>query len=214
MCILFVCYGEILWNVEGCYQGQIDILLLLIGEVQVQVLGECLVLVDIICVVVLLLLCVQCIVQFVLGSVCVDMLFIELDLQEIVYGEWEGLLVSEINDKDLLWLKVWCEELDIVLMLGGELLCLVLECSWCGLVCVVDGFGEYDILLVVVYDVVNCVILCCIFGLLFFCLWIFCQVLIIFNLFEGFDLDSLEVVCLNDCVYYMLFFGEVKYCVL
>jgi len=146
-----------------------------------------------------------------LGTERAPMLLTEPDLQEIAHGEWEGLLASEIHDKDPSRLQAWRDEPDTVLMPGGESLRLVLERSWRGLARAADGLGEHDTLLVVAHDAVNRVILCRILGLPLSRLWTFRQAPTTLNLLEGPDLDQLEVVRLNDCAHHTPFFGEAKH---
>lgn len=98
-----------------------------------------------------------------------------------------------------------------MLMPGGESLRLVLERSWRGLARATEGLGEHDTLLVVAHDAVNRVILCKVLGLPISRLWTFRQAPTTLNLLEGADLDSLEVVRLNDCAHHTPFFGEAKH---
>ena len=135
----------------------------------------------------------------------------EPELQEIAHGEWEGLLASEIHEKDPSRLRAWREEPDTVLMPGGESLRLVLDRSWRGLARAAEGLGEHDTLLVVAHDAVNRVILCRILGLPISRLWSFRQAPTTLNLLEGPDVEQLEVVRLNDCAHHTPFFGEAKH---
>ncbi|PWB26191.1 histidine phosphatase family protein [Stenotrophomonas sp. SPM] len=211
MRILLARHGETPWNAEGRYQGQIDIPLSPIGEAQAQALGARLASVDITRAVASPLSRAQLTAQLALGADRAAMLQTEPELQEIAHGEWEGLLASEINEKDPSRLKAWREEPDTVLMPGGESLRLVLERSWRGLARAAEGLGEHDTLLVVAHDAVNRVILCKVFGLPISRLWTFRQAPTTLNLLEGPDLDSLEVVRLNDCAHHTPFFGEAKH---
>ena len=111
--------------------------------------------------------------QLALGAARADMLLTEPELQEIAHGEWEGLLASEIHEKDPSRLQAWREEPDTVLMPGGESLRPVLERSWRGLARATEGLGEHDTLLVVAHDAVNRVILCKVLGLPLSRLWTF-----------------------------------------
>ena len=201
MRILLARHGETPWNAEGRYQGQIDIPLSPIGEAQAQALGARLASVDITRAVASPLSRAQLTAQLALGADRAGMLQTEPDLQEIAHGEWEGLLASEINEKDPSRLKAWREEPDTVLMPGGESLRLVLERSWRGLARAAEGLG----------DAVNRVILCKVLGLPISRLWTFRQAPTTLNLLEGADLDSLEVVRLNDCAHHTPFFGEAKH---
>ncbi|MEN5203833.1 histidine phosphatase family protein [Stenotrophomonas sp. TWI700] len=211
MRILLARHGETPWNAEGRYQGQIDIPLSPIGEAQASALGERLKSVDITRAVASPLVRAQLTAQLALGAERASMLLTEPDLQEIAHGEWEGLLASEIHDKDPSRLRAWREEPDTVLMPGGESLRLVLERSWRGLARAAEGLGEHDTLLVVAHDAVNRVILCRILGLPISRLWTFRQAPTTLNLLEGPDLDQLEVVRLNDCAHHTPFFGEAKH---
>ncbi|WP_421570694.1 histidine phosphatase family protein [Stenotrophomonas sp. PD6] len=211
MRILLARHGETPWNAEGRYQGQIDIPLSPIGEAQAQALGERLKSVDITRAVASPLSRAQRTAQLALGAGRADMLLTEPDLQEIAHGEWEGLLATEIHDKDPSRRQAWRDEPDTVLMPGGESLRLVLDRSWRGLARATEGLGEHDTLLVVAHDAVNRVILCRILGLPLSRLWTFRQAPTTLNLLEGADLDSLEVVRLNDCAHHTPFFGEAKH---
>jgi len=125
MRILLARHGETPWNAEGRYQGQIDIPLSPIGEAQAQALGARLASVDITRAVASPLSRAQRTAQLALGAARADMLLTEPELQEIAHGEWEGLLASEIHEKDPSRLQAWREEPDTVLMPGGESLRLV-----------------------------------------------------------------------------------------
>ena len=211
MRILLARHGETPWNAEGRYQGQIDIPLSPIGQAQAQALGQRLASVDIVRAVASPLSRAQHTAQLALGTERAPMLLTEPDLQEIAHGEWEGLLASEIHDKDPSRLQAWRDEPDTVLMPGGESLRLVLERSWRGLARAAEGLGEHDTLLVVAHDAVNRVILCRVLGLPLSRLWTFRQAPTTLNLLEGPDLDQLEVVRLNDCAHHTPFFGEAKH---
>ena len=211
MRILLARHGETPWNAEGRYQGQIDIPLSPIGEAQAQALGARLASVDITRAVASPLSRAQRTAQLALGAARADMLLTEPELQEIAHGEWEGLLASEIHEKDPSRLQAWREEPDTVLMPGGESRRLGLERSGRGLARATEGLGEHDTLLVVAHDAVIRVILCKVLGLPISRLWTFRQAPTTLNLLEGADLDSLEVVRLNDCAHHTPFFGEAKH---
>ena len=142
------------------------------------------------------------------GELRIPLLNLDREPQEIAHGEWEGLLASEINDKDPVRLRAWREEPHTVLMPGGESLDQVLERSWRGFERATEGLGEHDTLLVVAHDAVNRVLLCRILGLPIGKLWSFRQAPTTINLLEGPDVNRLEVVRLNDCSHHTLFFGE------
>ncbi|HEY5972651.1 MAG TPA: histidine phosphatase family protein [Pseudoxanthomonas sp.] len=208
MRILLARHGETPWNAEGRYQGQIDIPLSPLGESQAAALGERLRNVDIARAVASPLSRARRTAELALGEARIPMLTIDPDLQEIAHGEWEGLLASEINDKDPARLRAWREEPETVLMPGGESLRQVLDRSWQGLARASEGLGDGDTLLVVAHDAVNRVILCRVLGLPISKVWTFRQAPTTLNLLEGPDVDSLEIVRLNDCAHHTPFFGE------
>lgn len=211
MRILLARHGETPWNAEGRYQGQIDIPLSPVGEGQATALGQRLKDVRIDRAVASPLSRAQRTAQLALGESRADMLLTDPELQEIAHGEWEGLLASEIQEKDPARLLAWREEPDTVLMPGGESLRQVLDRSWRGLARAADGLGDDDTLLIVAHDAVNRVLLCRILGLPIARLWTFRQAPTTLNLLEGPSVDQLEVVRLNDCAHHTPFFGEAKH---
>ena len=208
MRILLARHGETPWNAEGRYQGQIDIPLSPVGEAQAAALGERLACVEIARAVASPLSRARRTAQLALGAAGASMLATDPDLREIAHGEWEGLLASEINDRDPARLRAWREAPETVLMPGGESLRQVLDRSWQGLARASEGLGPGDTLLVVAHDAVNRVILCRVLGLPIARLWSFRQAPTTLNLLEGPDLDRLEVVRLNDCAHHTPLFGE------
>jgi broad specificity phosphatase PhoE len=211
MRILLARHGETPWNAEGRYQGQIDIPLSPVGEGQANALGQRLKDVRIDRAVASPLSRAQLTARLALGDARADMLQTDADLQEIAHGEWEGLLASEIQQKDQARLLAWREEPENVLMPGGESLRQVLDRSWRGLARATEGLGEDDTLLVVAHDAVNRVLLCRILGLPIARLWTFRQAPTTLNLLEGPSVEQLEVVRLNDCAHHTPFFGEAKH---
>ena len=211
MRILLARHGETPWNAEGRYQGQIDIPLSPVGEGQANALGQRLKDVRIDRAVASPLSRAQLTARLALGDARADMLQTDADLQEIAHGDWEGLLASEIQQKDPARLLAWREEPENVLMPGGESLRQVLDRSWRGLARATEGLGEDDTLLVVAHDAVNRVLLCRILGLPIARLWTFRQAPTTLNLLEGPSVEQLEVVRLNDCAHHTPFFGEAKH---
>ena len=211
MRILLARHGETPWNAEGRYQGQIDIPLSPIGESQAQALGQRLQDLPISRAVASPLTRAATTARYALGPSRAEMLSTDADLQEIAHGEWEGLLASEIHEKDPARLQAWREEPDTVLMPGGELVRQVLDRSWRGLARAAEGLGDGDTLLVVAHDAVNRVILCRVLGLPIAKLWTFRQAPTTLNLLEGPDVERLEVVRLNDCAHHTPFFGEARH---
>lgn len=211
MRILLARHGETPWNAEGRYQGQIDIPLSPLGQAQAAALGARLQDMPISRAVASPLSRAQATARAALGTARQAMLGTDADLQEIAHGEWEGLLASEIHDKDPARLQAWREAPDTVMMPGGESLRQVLERSWRGLARAAEGLGEEDTLLVVAHDAVNRVILCKVLGLPLARLWSFRQAPTTLNLLEGADIEHLEVVRLNDCAHHTPFFGEARH---
>src|SRR6478736_4569291 len=100
MKIILARHGETPWNAEGRYQGQIDIPLSPVGEAQAKALGERLRDVPITRAVASPLTRAATTERVALGEARADMLELDPELQEIAHGEWEGLLASEILEKD------------------------------------------------------------------------------------------------------------------
>ena len=208
MRILLARHGETPWNAEGRYQGQIDIPLSPVGESQATALGKRLQDVQIARAVASPLSRARRTAELALGEARIPMLTLDPDLQEIAHGEWEGLLASEIHDKDPARLSAWRDAPDPVLMRGGDALHQVLDGSGQGVIRASEGLGDSDTLLVVAHDAVNRVVLCRILGLPLSKLWSFRQAPTTLNLLEGPDVDHLEIVRLNDCAHHTPFFGE------
>ncbi|KFN44901.1 hypothetical protein N789_02460 [Arenimonas oryziterrae DSM 21050 = YC6267] len=146
--------------------------------------------------------------QLALGDSRASKLLFDAGLQEIAHGDWEGLLASEIRERDPERLAAWRETPESVQMPGGESLQQVLDRAWPAFARACAGLGENDTLLIVAHDAVNRVLLCKILGLPLSRLWSFRQAPTTLNLLEGPDVDHLEVVRLNDCNHHTALFGE------
>ncbi|MCA0395606.1 MAG: histidine phosphatase family protein [Proteobacteria bacterium] len=208
MRILLARHGETPWNAEGRYQGQEDIPLSPVGEKQARLLGERLRDVRIDKAVSSPLTRAYHTAQSALGEYRAPMLTTEMGFMEIAHGTWEGLLASEIAERDPERLQAWRERPDTVQMPGGESLKQVFRRAWEALEWSAEGLGGNDTLLVVAHDAVNRVILCHVLGIPLSRLWTFRQAPTTLNLLEGEDLQHLEVVRLNDCSHHTSFFGE------
>ena len=208
MKILLARHGETRWNAEGRYQGQMDIPLSETGMEQARKLGERLRMVPINRAVASPLLRAALTAQLALGADRAEQLVFDPQLQEIAHGEWEGLLASQIRERDPDRLRAWREAPETVQMPGGESLRQVLDRAWPALARACAGLGEHDTLLVVAHDAVNRVLLCRILGLPLARLWAFRQAPTTINLLEGPAVDQLEVVRLNDCNHHTALFGE------
>lgn len=208
MKILLARHGETRWNAEGRYQGQRDIPLSEIGQEQARQLGERLRDVELARAVASPLSRAAETARLALGSRA-RMLSFDPGLQEIAHGDWEGLLASEIGERDGKLLQAWREQPETVQMPGGgESLQEVLDRAWPALVRATQGLGRDDTLLLVAHDAVNRVLLCRILGLPLSRLWSFRQAPTTINLLEGDDAEHLEVVRLNDCNHHTALFGE------
>jgi broad specificity phosphatase PhoE len=210
MRILLARHGETPWNAEGRYQGQEDIPLSDVGIAQATALGERLRELRIDRAVASPLSRARRTAELALGQARAGQLQLDAGLQEIGHGEWEGLLASEIRERDPERLQAWREAPDTVLMpgAGGESLQMVLDRAWPAFARACDGLGAGDTLLVVAHDAVNRVLLCRILGIPLARLWTFRQAPTTLNLLEGADVDSLDVVRLNDCSHHTPMFGE------
>ncbi|MGY3264061.1 histidine phosphatase family protein [Lysobacter sp. HA35] len=207
MRIILARHGETPWNAEGRYQGQVDIPLSPVGESQAAALARRLRDVPITRAVASPLLRARRTAEVALGDRAA-MLTTDAGLMEIAHGEWEGLLASEIRERDGERLTAWRDTPHDVLMPGGESLQHVLDRAWPAFARACDGLTDDDTLLVVAHDAVNRVLLCRILGLPLANLWRFRQAPTTLNLLEGPDVDHLDVVRLNDCSHHTALFGE------
>lgn len=208
MKIILARHGETPWNAEGRYQGQEDIALSPVGEAQARALGERLSDVRIDRAVASPLARAKRTAELALGEERAAKLTTDPGLMEIAHGTWEGLLASEIRERDGERLQAWRDTPHEVLMPEGESLQHVFDRAWPALVRASEGLGKDDTLLVVAHDAVNRVILCHVLGIPLARLWTFRQAPTTLNLLEGPDTDRLEVVRLNDCAHHTPFFGE------
>ena len=208
MRILLARHGETPWNAEGRYQGQEDIPLSPTGQAQAQALGERLRAARIDRAVASPLARARRTAELALGEARASMLGFDPGLMEIAHGEWEGLLASEIRERDGERLRAWREAPDSVQMPGGESLPQVLQRAWPALERATVGLGADDTLLVVAHDAVNRVLLCRVLGIPLARLWSFRQAPATLNLLEGADVEHLDVVRLNDAGHHTALFGE------
>jgi probable phosphoglycerate mutase len=208
MRILLARHGETPWNDDGRYQGQEDIPLSPVGEAQARALGARLADVRIDRAVASPLSRARTTAEYALGDARREALALDPGLMEIAHGTWEGLLASEIRDRDGERLRQWRDAPDTVLMPGGESLQMVFDRAWPAFARAAEGLGEDDTLLVVAHDAVNRVLLCKVLGLPLSRLWSFRQAPTTINLLEGPDVEHLEVVRLNDCNHHTPLFGE------
>src|SRR5690606_19048270 len=213
MRILLARHGETPCNAEGRYQGQEDIPLSEVGLAQAAALGERLRGLRIDRAVASPLARATRTAQLALGEERAAALQFDEGLKEIGHGAWEGLLASEIGERDPELLRAWRDAPDTVQMpgAGGESLQQVFDRAWPAFARAAAGLGAGDTLLVVAHDAVNRVLLCRILGIPLSRLWTFRQAPTTLNLLEGDGVDALEVVRLNDCAHHTPFFGEAKH---
>ena len=207
MRILLARHGETPWNAEGRYQGQEDIPLSPVGLEQAQALGGRLREVPITRAVASPLKRARHTAELALGQRELP-LTLDPGLMEIAHGTWEGLLASEIRERDGELLRAWRDSPHEVLMPQGESLQHVFDRAWPALARAAEGLGADDTLLLVAHDAVNRVLLCRILGIPLARLWGFRQAPTTLNLLEGDDVEHLEVVRLNDCSHHTALFGE------
>ncbi len=210
MRVLLARHGETPWNAEGRYQGQIDIPLSPTGEGQARALGARLADVRIDRAIASPLTRARTTAEFALGEARKAQLGTDAGLLEIAHGEWEGLLASEIRERDPDRLRDWREAPETVQMpgAGGESLQQVLDRAWPAFERATAGLGDGDTLLIVAHDAVNRVLLCRILGIPLNRLWSFRQAPATLNLLEGPEAARMEVVRLNDCAHHTALFGE------
>ena len=145
MRILLARHGETPWNAEGRYQGQEDIPLSPTGEAQARSLGERLREARIDRAVASPLARARRTAELALGEARAPMLAFDRGLMEIAHGAWEGLLASEIRERDGERLRAWREAPETVQMPGGESLPQVLERAWPAFERATAGLGTDDI---------------------------------------------------------------------
>jgi probable phosphoglycerate mutase len=210
MKVLLARHGETPWNAEGRYQGKRDIALSGNGERQAGLLGGRLAQVSITRAVASPLGRARRTAELALGPARESLLTFDEGLMEIGHGDWEGLLASEIRERDPDLLQAWRDAPETVQMpgAGGESIIEVSDRSWPAFERACAGLGADDTLLVVAHDAVNRVILCRILGLPLSRMWSFRQAPTTLNLLEGDSAATLDVVRLNDCHHHTALFGE------
>lgn len=115
MRILLARHGETPWNAEGRYQGQEDIPLSAVGVIaQATALGERLRALRIDRALASPLSRARRTAELALGEGRASQLLLDDGFKEIGHGEWEGLLASEILERDGERLQAWREAPDAV----------------------------------------------------------------------------------------------------
>ena len=116
MRILLARHGETPWNAEGRYQGQEDIPLSEVGIAQATALGERLHDLRIDRALASPLSRARRTAELALGEARAPQLLFDDGFKEIGHGEWEGLLASEIRERDGERLQAWRDAPDTVQM--------------------------------------------------------------------------------------------------
>ncbi len=199
MNILLARHGETPWNRDGRYQGYTDIALSETGEGQARALGERLRELRIDRAVASPLARARRTAELVLRERA-SMLTFDPALKEISHGDWEGKLVTEIEQSHPQLLAQWKDAPTAELPAGpnAESLQQVLDRAWPALARATAGLGTDQTLLVVAHDAVNRVLLCRILGLPIERVWAFRQAPATLNVLAGPDVQRLQVVRLND----------------
>lgn len=208
MRILLCRHGETAWNVEGRHQGQsCDIPLSEAGRAQALALGRRLAGVPLARMVASPLLRARQTAELALGERAAQLRF-DPRLVEISHGTWEGRLAAEIQAEQPDLRKAWRESPHRVTLPGGESFRDVAARAWPAFQEACAGLGAEETVLMVTHDGVNRVLLARILGLDLSRVWAFRQAATCLNLLEGNDLDSLQVVRLNDASHLHDLFGE------
>jgi phosphoserine phosphatase len=209
MNVLLARHGETPWNQLGRYQGHTDIPLADSGEAQARRLAARLRDVGIVKAVSSPLSRAVRTAQLILDQ---RPLVLQHDegFKEIGHGQWEGKLVSEIEQSHPQLLAQWRDEphADLPAGPGAETLGQVLDRSWLALKRSTEMLGEKETLLVVAHDAVNRVLLCKILGLPLSRVWSFRQAPATLNVLSGTSLETLQVVRLNDADHVAPLFQE------
>lgn len=212
MNILLVRHGETPWNREGRYQGRTDIALSETGQAQVRALGQRLKSVEIHAAYASPLSRAKNTAEAILGDRATP-LSLDDGLIEISHGGWEGQLASDVELSHAEMFGVWKSRpgRHSPAGPGAETLGDVETRAWAVLERVCARLGADETALIAAHDAVNRVLLCHILGIAFAQLWGFRQAPTTLNLLQGDDMDTLEVVRLNDCSHHTALFGEAKH---
>ena len=199
MHILLVRHGETSWNRDGRYQGRTDIPLSSDGEAQVRALGVRLAHIPIKRAVSSPLARAKRTAEAILAGRDVD-LELDVALQEISHGAWEGQLSTDVEAAHAEMLGTWRmrPDRDVPAGPGAETLGQVEARAWPVLERVTRGLGDNDTLLVAAHDAVNRVLLCRVLGLPLTRVWAFRQSPATLNVLSGPSLNELAVLRLND----------------
>ncbi|MBL9037710.1 MAG: histidine phosphatase family protein [Archangium sp.] len=200
MHVLLARHGETPWNRDGRYQGHTDVALSETGEAQAASLGKRLASVTIHQALASPLVRARRTAELALGSSRAALLRTDDGLKEISHGQWEGKLVTEIEQSHPELLKQWKHAPTATLPAGprAESLQQVLDRAWPPFAAAVKRLEPNQTLLVVAHDAVNRAILCRVLGLPLERVWSFRQAPATLNVLAGPSLEQLQVVRLND----------------
>ncbi len=209
MNILLARHGETPWNQQGRYQGHTDIPLAPTGEAQARALGERLREVEMVRAVASPLQRAKLTAQHILGARSLTLQFDD-GLKEISHGAWEGKLTSEIELSHPEMFARWKKgpAADFPAGPNAESFQAVLDRAWPALERATTGLGANETVLIVAHDAVNRALLCRILGISFERVWSFRQAPATLNVLSGPDLQSLQVVRLNDADHVAPLFRE------
>lgn len=200
MNILLARHGETGWNRDGRYQGHTDIPLSFAGEAQVRALGARIADLVIHRAVASPLGRARRTAELVLGPQRATKVSFDDGFKEISHGDWEGLLVTEIEQAYPELLAKWKDAPTADLPAGpnAESLQQVLDRAWPALGRAVEGLSADETVLIVAHDAVNRVLLCKVLGLPLTRVWAFRQAPATLNVLSGPEVTRLQVVRLND----------------
>jgi len=199
MKLVIVRHGETDWNREGRYQGKMDIPLNEVGLKQAHLLAEALSTkkIDLIFSSPLRrALDTAKAISFRTGTP----LFVRDELREIHFGEWEGLLVSEVKSRYPESFEEWRRSPDNAIIPSGETLRMVLDRVKPLLELLLNNYAKQTVV-IVGHGGINRVIICHLLGLPLSCYWKFRQDNACLSILEslswngGFYLKKLNDTC-------------------
>ncbi len=172
--IIIVRHGETDWNMEGRFQGQIDIPLNKNGKIQAKQASEYLKDVEFNKAYSSSMSRPFETAKIILGKKDLKIKKIE-NLVEISHGLWEGKLEMEIKDKWPELLNAWHEKPETVIMPEGESIKDVAKRSISAWESICKNQEDNDVTLLVAHDAVNKTLICHLLGLDYSNIWMIKQ---------------------------------------
>lgn len=160
--IYLVRHGEVAWNRENTYAGRTDLPLNDTGRAQGETLAQCLAEIDISAVYSSSLTRARETAEIIAGRLGLGVTPIDA-LQEVNYGEWEGISEKEIQERDPELYRRWRADPVHVGIPGGETFGGVAERALPAFEEIARRHPEEKIV-VVAHKSVNRVLLCCLLG--------------------------------------------------